>query len=149
MNTDLSRRTIDDQNTPPADAADMSGPGLAEHTRTPWRDDVVTTSQCLVCTNNFTRIRRQKYCSPACRQEAFRSRQPITIPTPPPAVSRRSVSVYQCEECEQRYLASQWCYDCSRPCRRLGFGGTCPCCDEPVSVTELINIDPRNGLTRT
>ncbi len=143
MNTDLSRATIADQNTLPVDAEDMSRPGLGERTETPWRDDVVTTSRCPVCTNNFIRVRRQKYCSPACRQAAFRGRQPMTIPTPTPAVSRRSVSVYQCEECEQCYLASQWCYDCNRPCRRLGFGGTCPCCDEPVSVTELINIDPQ------
>src|SRR5664280_3713490 len=40
-------------------------------------------------------------------------------------------------DCETRYLAEQWCHDCSRPCQRLGAGGICPCCDEMITVEEL------------
>jgi hypothetical protein len=37
-------------------------------------------------------------------------------------------------ECEQRYLGEQWCVGCVRPCRRVGVGGLCPHCDEPVAI---------------
>ena len=30
--------------------------------------------------------------------------------------TRKDTTIYQCDECEQRYLAEQWCYDCNRPC---------------------------------
>ena len=35
------------------------------------------------------------------------------------------------------YLSEQWCPDCSRPCQRLGAGGTCPCCEEMITIEEL------------
>jgi hypothetical protein len=110
----------------------------------PWRNDNVTTSGpaacCPVCSAPFIPVRRQQYCSPACRQKAFRRRQPAPAPpTPPPGPARRQASIYQCGECEQRYLASQWCHDCNQPCRLLGYGGPCPCCDEPVSASELLS----------
>jgi Zn ribbon nucleic-acid-binding protein len=46
-------------------------------------------------------------------------------------------TLYQCPECETRYLAEQWCPDCSQPCRRLGTGGSCPSCQELITITEL------------
>jgi len=46
-------------------------------------------------------------------------------------------NLYQCPDCETRYLAEQWCPDCSRPCQRLGAGGICPCCEEMITVEEL------------
>jgi len=108
----------------------------------PSRNDNVTTSgpaaRCPVCSAPFTPVRRQRYCTPACRQKAFRRRQPAPAPTAPaPGPARRQASIYQCAECDQRYLGDQWCHDCNRPCRLLGYGGTCPCCDEPVSASKL------------
>jgi hypothetical protein len=44
----------------------------------------------------------------------------------------------QCTDCEARYLAGQWCSDCSRPCQRLGPGGYCPC-GELLTVDELLS----------
>jgi len=41
-------------------------------------------------------------------------------------------------ECETRYLGEQWCPDCVRPCRRIGVGGLCPHCDEPVAIPDLL-----------
>ncbi len=95
---------------------------------------------CPVCATPFTPARRQRYCTPACRQTAFRRRQPAPLPQPPPpGPARRQASIYQCGECDQRYQTSQWCHDCNRPCRLLGYGGPCPCCDEAVAVSELLS----------
>lgn len=40
----------------------------------PSRNEIETTKSCPVCGASFTRIRRQRYCSPACRQAAWRAR---------------------------------------------------------------------------
>ncbi len=114
----------------------------------PWRNDMVTTTAagqlpCPVCSSGFTPIRRQRFCSPACRQAAWRARQPapIALSDPGPTgrgTSRRSSTVYACPECETRYLAEQRCPDCNHPCRRLGSGGLCPSCEEPITVDELL-----------
>ena len=84
------------------------------------RDDNETTSaaaaRCPVCHAAFRRIRRQTYCSPACKQVAWRAR---TQPNREPAVPigrRREHTVHQCGECDTRYLGEQWCPDCTRPC---------------------------------
>ena len=117
----------------------------------------VTTSAasravCPVCAAGFTRVRRQAYCSPACRQAAWRSRQPATLPTASaatvgPTRTRRDVTVYTCTECEQRYLGLQWCPDCQRPCTRVGLGGLCRDCGEPMTVDELLNTRDDQYLT--
>jgi hypothetical protein len=114
---------------------------------TPSRNDTETTSparlcHCPVCGTGFLRNRRQRYCSPACRQAAWRTRHPE--PPAPTATTttthrpRRDTTVYACGECEQRYLGQQWCPDCHRPCHRIDTGGLCPHCDQPVTVTDLL-----------
>ena len=30
------------------------------------------------------------------------------------------------------------CHDCNRPCARLDFGGPCPHCDQPVTISDII-----------
>jgi hypothetical protein len=106
----------------------------------PQDDNETTTTRCPVCTTPFTPIRRQRYCTNACRQIAYRRRHHAATgdQTPPPP-RRRETTIYECNECEQRYLGDQWCPDCNQPCRRIGPGGTCPHCDEPVATTDLID----------
>jgi hypothetical protein len=106
---------------------------------TPPRDDAVTITRCPLCASAFTPTGRQQFCSHACRQTAYRRRQPITAPTPviPAPRARRDVTVYECDDCEQRYYAQQWCADCNRPCRRVGTGGLCPHCDGAVAIEDL------------
>lgn len=29
----------------------------------------------------------------------------------------------------------------SRPCTRIGLGGPCPHCDEPIAITDLLNTE--------
>ena len=56
---------------------------------------------------------------------------------PDPARSPRPATVYECPACETRYLGEQRCPDCHLFCRRIGPGGACPHCDEPVALVDL------------
>lgn len=111
----------------------------------PSRDDDRNDDRrpCPVCTRRFTPAGRQTYCTPACRQKAYRTRttnSEVRLATPPPpARARREVTIYQCPLCEQILLGEQWCPDCQRPCRRIGLGGACPHCSEPVTIDELLD----------
>lgn len=109
---------------------------------TPSRDDNETTSavvSCPVCGATFSRVRRQTYCSSACKQVAWRARHRSEQPPSAVAASRRRAdTVYQCGQCDSRYLGEQWCTDCTRPCRSLGAGGLCGHCGEPLTVAELL-----------
>jgi len=110
----------------------------------PSRNDIrneITSAACPVCAAAFTPIRRQTYCTPACRQAAFRARhrQPRPAVVTPPATPRRAITIYQCPECDTRQPGQQWCHDCHQPCRRVDLGGLCPHCDEPVTISDLLD----------
>jgi predicted amidophosphoribosyltransferase len=107
----------------------------------PQRNDARNdTAACPACGQPFTPAGRRLWCSDACRQAAWRQRHPVP-PAPaaelPPPRPARDHTIYQCGDCGQRYLGQQWCHDCTRPCQRIGPGGTCPNCDEPVAINEL------------
>lgn len=106
---------------------------------TPSSDVCVTAPRCPACARQLPAGRSRRFCSPACRQAAYRRRhQPDTPEAPlPPRRSRLEGTIYQCPDCEARYLAEQWCAECSRPCHRLGAGGPCPCCEEMITIEEL------------
>ena len=99
------------------------------------RNDIVTI-KCEQCGAPFTPTGRRQWCSDACRQAAWRRRQTTPPPTRP-ALPARNTTIYQCPECDTRYLGEQRCPDCNTWCRRLGPGGTCPHCDELVAHTDL------------
>jgi hypothetical protein len=110
------------------------------------RNDNETTTPCPTCARAFTPIRRQQYCTPACRQSAFRARRPTVQPSPvapaPPRTRRRDITVYECPECDIRHFGRQWCDDCNRPCIRIDLGGLCPHCSEPVAISDLTDQHP-------
>lgn len=89
---------------------------------------------------------RARYCSDACKQRAYRQRQTGVGPTDLDALTadrrRRQAlvarTVYECPTCETRLLDERRCPDCHVFCRRLGLGGLCPHCDEPITLTELL-----------
>ena len=56
----------------------------------------------------------------------------------PPAAPRMPLTVYECDGCGARAVGQQRCTDCAGFMRRVGIGGTCPHCDEPVAVNELM-----------
>ncbi len=112
----------------------------------PRHDDITTTSPDRllfpVCWTPFIRVRRQRFCSDNCRKTAWtrtrRANERPTQPVPSP-VRRREATVYSCPYCEVRYYAQQWCPDCNQPCTRIGLGGLCPHCEEPVALTDLLD----------
>src|SRR5712691_7866631 len=53
-------------------------------------------------------------------------------------VLRGQAPIYECPACESRYLGDQYCPDCRSFCRRVGPGGLCPACEEPVAIADLL-----------
>lgn len=102
----------------------------------PSRNDSETT-RCALCGTEFQPIGRQRFCGAACRQAAWRRRHPSQLPAIPTRVPRQA-TVYSCPECETRYLGTQRCDPCGVFCKRVGPGGPCPHCDEPVAIADLI-----------
>ena len=99
------------------------------------------TRSCPICGAGFTWVGRRRYCSDACRARAYRRRRAARapeLPAPPPG-GVRARSVYECPECGERYLGEQRCDGCGVFCRRIGLGGACPHCGEPVAVADLID----------
>lgn len=103
---------------------------------------------CPVCWGAFTRVGRQRYCTDACRKTPWTRRHATTLTVAvtavaktvvPQAIRRRDITIYACPTCETRYHGEQWCHDCNQPCTRVGLGGLCPHCSEPVAHTDLID----------
>lgn len=94
---------------------------------------------CPVCQHAFVPVGRQKFCSDACRAAAYRRRDAGTAPvTVPKAQPRRPITVYECDSCGVRAVGEQRCEPCATFMRRVGIGGCCPACDEPIGVGELL-----------
>jgi len=106
---------------------------------TPSRHDSVTMT-CPVCGSDFVSVGRQRWCSGACRSAGYRQRKQLEAPSVviPALVPRGARSVYQCDICDTRSLGIQRCEDCGSFMRRIGFGGLCPCCEEPIAVFDLV-----------
>ncbi len=91
---------------------------------------------CAWCTAPFAPSGRRRFCSDACKQAAWRARHANPAVTPA-ILARPDTTVYECPSCEQRYLGTRRCEECQLFCRRIGPGGLCPHCDEPVAHTDL------------
>ena len=105
----------------------------------PSRNDDVT-AYCLACGTELG-LGGRRYCSDACRQAGFRRRHQPQLLQPPPLPARqprRPVTVYECPDCGQRQVGDQRCADCSTFMSRVGLGGACPHCDEPVTINDLL-----------
>jgi hypothetical protein len=59
---------------------------------------------------------------------------------PAPGQPRRPITVYECV-CGYRALGEQRCEECGSFMSRVGVGGPCPNCDEPVAVAELVRLE--------
>ena len=107
-------------------------------TPTPSHDDTATTA-CPVCAAGYQPLGRQRFCSNTCPKTAWRPRHtpdpaPVHIPA---AKAPMPGTVYECPTCQARYLGTQRCEDCATFCQRVGPGGLCPHCDEPVAHQDL------------
>jgi hypothetical protein len=109
----------------------------------PRRVTMPVTMACPVCGDPFTPVGRRRTCTDACRAAAYRARKAaarkvVVIPTVP---RRVAVTVYECDGCGARDVGGQRCAECARFMRRVGVGGACPHCDEPVTVAELTGLE--------
>ena len=114
---------------------------------TPLGDDTATMT-CPVCQSFFTPSGRKKFCSDACRRFAWKRRH--QAPTAPVVVApagrpRQPLTVYECGACGARAVGDQRCEDCGTFMSRVGLGGSCPHCDEPVAVADLIAGEVKPG----
>ena len=106
----------------------------------PLCNDSVTIP-CPVCATPFLPTGKRRYCCDACRVAAHRRRHrvdPLVATVPAPSAPRRPITVYECDGCGARMLGTQRCEGCGTFMRRVGVGGHCPSCEEPVSVEELL-----------
>lgn len=97
-----------------------------------------TAGRCVICDNEITGRADKQWCSTKCRQRAWRQAKAAPVA---PTVAPRADTVYACPSCDTRYLGQQRCDDCNTWCVRLGPGSLCPCCAEPVSITDLLGPD--------
>ena len=104
----------------------------------PVRDDHATVA-CTVCRRSFVPEGRQRFCSTTCRQTAWRRLH--AAPLAPLVVVAKASTVYECDSCGNRYLGTQRCEDCNTFARKVGPGGCCPYCDEPVALADIIDLD--------
>jgi hypothetical protein len=120
----------------------------------PTRDDRRNGRQpprgvCPVCADTFSIDGRGIYCTPKCRQRAFRLRhRHVNRPTLTDlaATLRQkhrliAQTVYECPSCQDRFLGERRCNDCNRWCRKVGLGGQCFSCDDVLTVSDLIGFD--------
>ena len=99
---------------------------------------------CLVCGGDVT-SQRAKYCGRAHQQLAYRlrhhtSKADLTIVRK--ALQRRKAlsahTIYECGSCGEQFVGVRRCESCNLFCRALGVGGSCPGCDIPVLVDDLL-----------
>jgi hypothetical protein len=101
--------------------------------------------RCLVCTTSLP-SHRARCCSDACKPRAYRLRR-IDVTATDAALLATELkrlgelvahTIYECPDCGERFMAEQRCPDCHRFCRKLGLGGCCPDCQQPVLLAELL-----------
>jgi Zn finger protein HypA/HybF involved in hydrogenase expression len=113
------------------------------------RYDARPKPTCPICGRHFQPTGRRRYCTPACRQQAYRLRRggsiryQIAEQTASLRRDRRLVerTVYECGSCGERALGEYRCEACNLMMRKLGLGGTCPDCDQPITVAELLGME--------
>jgi hypothetical protein len=115
-------------------------------TAQPMRDGSRNGSDgCLIC-GKPRRSTRSRYCEDACRQRAFRLRHrastSVDLTTLRQDLQRRKVlvahTIYECGSCGEQYVGERRCPECHTFTRALGLGGTCPDCDTPILLTDLL-----------
>jgi len=102
-------------------------------------------SGCLVC-GKLLADARAKFCSPAHRQLAYRPRRQDS-PQPDESDLRRHLqrqrrlavhTIYECPNCQERFVGERRCQTCGHFCRSAGLGGHCPECDQPILLADLL-----------
>lgn len=92
-------------------------------------------TSCPWCSAPFAPSGRRRFCSDACKQANWRARHARAAVAE--IVVAPAGTVYECPDCESRYLGTRRCEVCNLFCRRVGPGALCPHCDEPVAHADL------------
>jgi NAD-dependent dihydropyrimidine dehydrogenase PreA subunit len=99
---------------------------------------------CLMCGRPRPST-RARYCTRACQQRSFRLRH--HTPAPDLTTVRKvlqprkelvAYTIYECSGCGERFLGERRCGACNLFTRALGLGGSCPECDTPVLIEDLL-----------
>ena len=118
---------------------------MTPSTHTPMRE-VSRDGQggCLVCGKD-TPSTRAKYCGRAHQQRSYRLRHTsatIDLTNVRKALQRRKAlvahTIYECGGCGERFGGVRRCESCNLFCGAVGVGGSCPECDTPVLVDDLL-----------
>ena len=93
---------------------------------------------------------RSVYCTPACKQLAYRLRRRTLHSTADPAILRKDLqrqqlqvahTVYECSRCGERFLGERRCGDCNLYARSIGLGGSCPDCETVILLADLLGLE--------
>jgi len=114
-------------------------------TDTPTREGSCDGSGgCLVC-GGAVSSSRARYCSRAHQQRSYRLRhqtRTVDLTSARKALQRRGAlvahTIYECGGCGERLLGERRCGDCNLFARSVGLGGSCPECDTPVLLDDLL-----------
>ena len=106
------------------------------------------TPTCALCPGPLPNP-RARYCTPAHRQRAFRLRR-VTLASVDERQLRAELrrrgalvahTVYECSVCGDRQVGERRCAQDNIFCRALGLGGHCSSCDEPILLTDLLELE--------
>jgi len=99
---------------------------------------------CVMCGGDLPSP-RARYCTRACQQHSYRLRHQtptVDLTSVRKALQRRTAlvahTVYECGGCGERFIGVRRCESCNLFCRALGAGGSCPECDTPVLLDDLL-----------
>ena len=121
-------------------------PAVTGPSQIPIRDDSRNGSDgCLVC-GRQRRSMRSRYCDDGCKQRAFRLRHrantSVDLTTLRRDLQRRKVlvahTIYECSTCGEQRVGERRCPDCHTFSKGLGLGGSCPDCDTPILLADLL-----------
>jgi hypothetical protein len=99
---------------------------------------------CLMCGGPRPST-RARYCTRACQQRSYRLRH--QTPTTDLSSVRKTLqhrkalvahTIYECGGCGERFLGERRCDTCNLFARAVGLGGSCPECDTPVLLEDLL-----------
>lgn len=112
-----------------------------------------TRRLCPGCQQYFVDPGQRAHCSAACRIADWRRNHPDRRTQPPLPLP---ADVYECPDCNRRYLwhsptlpaAAPNCPHCAVTCHRVGVGGRCPSCNQPVAANELLDNQEVTATTK-
>jgi len=115
----------------------------------PSANPTVSSRACPAC-GGTPPSTRSVYCTPACKQLAYRLRRRTLRSTVDPTFLRKELQrrrllvahiVYECPRCGERFLGERRCGDCNLYARSIGLGGSCPDCETVILLADLLELE--------